>query len=404
MWRRLERLVVNRNVGLLFFGQVVSQAGDSIYQIGLLWLCYLLTGSRSLTGLMASAAFLPYLILGLPGGVLADRLPRRSIMVVADAGRFLLVASLPILHAFGALSIVVLGLVTVAIESFAALFYPARDSLLPALAPRASLAHANALLQTSWQLAFLIGPSIAALLLPHTGLVHLFTADAVTFLLSLGAIAAIVVPRGPARPARTTTAWHDVVEGARFAFKDRRMRVVLLVTAADNLFLMGPAIVGMVLFVRDTLHLGPSHGAWLGACYAGGAILGAPLMARFSHRAPLGRLLLIGIVLDGLTFLPLFWIRSFWASAVAIAFHSLFIPMITVSRTTLIQHAVPEHLQGRIFALVQMAVIGMTALSTFTTGLVGEWVPAPTIYLAAALLAAATAIPGFLSPALRGQV
>ncbi len=400
MPRRLDRLLVNRNVALLFGGQVVSQAGDSIYQIGLLWFCYLLTGSRTLTGLMASAAYLPYLLLALPGGVLADRLPRRSIMIAADLGRLLLVAVLPLLHSLGALTILALGLVTVGVESCAALFYPARDALLPALTPRSSLAHANALLQTSWQLAFLVGPAIAALLLPHTGLVHLFSIDALTFLVSLAAIAAIAVPRTPVARVREATPWHDVREGARFAWSDRRMRTILLVTAADNLFLMGPAIVGMVLFVRDVLHLGPDQGAWISACYAGGAILGAPLMARFAHRAPLGKLLLAGIVLDGLTFLPFFWVRSFAGAAVTIAFHSLFIPMITVSRTTLIQRSVPERLQGRMFALVQMAVIGMTAISTFATGLVGEWIPVPSVFLAAAFLAAATALPGFASGAL----
>jgi DHA3 family macrolide efflux protein-like MFS transporter len=400
MLKRFERLLVNREVALLFGGQVVSQAGDSIYQIGLLWFCYLLTGSRSLTGLMASAAYLPYLLLALPGGVLADRLPRRSIMIAADLARLLLVATLPLLHSLGALSILVLGLVTVGVESGAALFYPARDALLPALAPPARLAHANALLQTSWQLAFLIGPALAGVLLPYSGLVHLFSIDALTFLVSLAAVAAIATPRSPSPGARKATAWLDVREGARFAWRDRRMRAILLVTAADNLFLMGPAIVGMVLFVRDVLHLGPDQGAWITACYAGGAIVGAPLMARFAHRAPLGNLLLAGIVLDGLTFLPLFWVRSFAGAAATIAFHSLFIPMITVSRTTLIQRSVPARLQGRMFALVQMAVIGMTALSTFATGLVGEWVPAPTIFLAAAFLAAATALPGFASKAL----
>lgn len=402
MPRRFERILVNRNVALLFFGQVVSQAGDSIYQIALVWLCYLLTGSRSLTGLLASAAYLPYLLLALPGGVVADRLPRRSIMIASDVARFLLVMMLPALHSLGALSILVLGLVTMAVESCAALFYPARDALLPALAPPARLAHANALLQTSWQLAFLIGPTMAALLLPRTGLVHLFTIDALTFLVSLAAIAAIAVPRTP--PAlREASAWHDVLEAVRFVRQHRRMRTVLLVAAADNLFLMGPAIVGMVLFVRDVLRLGPQAGAWIGACYAGGAILGAPLMARFSDRADLGRLLLIGIVLDGLTFVPLFWVRSFAGTAVTIAFHSLFIPMITVSRTTLIQRSVPEQLHGRIFALVQMAVIGMTALSTSATGLLGEWIPTPSLFLVAAVLAAATALPALLSGALRDE-
>jgi MFS family permease len=397
-----SRLLVNRNVGLLFAAQVVSQAGDSIYQIGLLWLTYELTGSRTMTGLVASAAYLPYLLFAVPGGALSDRWPRRSIMMLSDAARILLVLLLPLLHGLGALTVIALGLVTFGIESFSALFYPARDALLPAISPRERLPHANALLQTSWQLAFLLGPSFAALLLPHTGLVHLFTADAATFLVSLLAIAAIRVPRTP-RAERKGAPWTDIREGLRFAWRDPRMRLILGITALNNLILMGPAIVGMVLFVRDTLGLDARSGAWIGACYAGGALIGAPLIARFGSRVPLGRLLLVGVILDGLTFLPLLWVRSFRGTALTIVVHSLVIPLITVSRATLIQRTVPDRLQGRMFALVQAAVVGMTALSTTLTGIVGEHVGAPWIFGAISLLAAATALPGFFSKALREE-
>src|SRR5512137_634300 len=108
------KLFVNRNVGLLFTGQVISQAGDSIYQIGLLWLCLDLTGSKSLTGLLASAAYFPYLIFALPGGILSDRFPKRTLMISADAARLLLVACIPILYNMDALSILLLGLLTFA--------------------------------------------------------------------------------------------------------------------------------------------------------------------------------------------------------------------------------------------------------------------------------------------------
>jgi MFS family permease len=402
MLRSLARkLLVNRNVGLLFIGQVVSQAGDSIYQIGLLWLALELTGSRSLTGLLASAAYLPFLLFALPGGALADRVPRRSVMMAADAARFLLVILIPLLHGQGALSILALGLLTFAIESFSAVFYPARDALLPALAAPEDLPHANALVQTSWQLAVLLGPAVAAILLPHTGVIHLFTADALTFLASLVAIWLIALPAAERVSARASGAWREMREGLAYAVTDPRMRVIVLVTATDNLFLMGPAIVGALLFVRETLGLGASEFAWIEACYAGGIFVGAPLMARLGRRLPLGRLLLAGIVLDGLTFLPLFWVRSFLGTAATILFHSIFIPMITVSRTTLIQRDVPEALRARIFAVVQVAVVGRTALSTFLTGLVSEHVSPPWIFLGSALLAAATALPGLFSRALR---
>jgi DHA3 family macrolide efflux protein-like MFS transporter len=396
-----RRVVVNRNVGLLFAGQVVSQAGDSMYQIGLLWLSLELTGSKAVTGLLASAAYLPYLLFALPGGALSDRFPRRSVMMAADAARFLLVAVIPLLHRLDLLSILVLGLLTFGIESFSAVFYPSRDALLPALARHEDLPHANALIQTSWQLAMLLGPAAAALLLARAGLMPLFAADAGTFLISLLAIAAISAPATTRIAGRAAGAWQEAREGIVYAWKEPRVRGVLLVTAADNLFLMGPAIVGVLVFARETLGLRASHYAWLESCYAGGIFIGAPLMALLGKRARLGKLLLAGVMLDGLTLLPLFWVRSFWAAALTIFIHSIFIPMITVSRTTLIQRSVPDRLQGRVFAIVQMAVVGMTALSTALTGLLAETVAMPWVFLGAAILAASTALPGLCSRTMR---
>jgi MFS family permease len=396
-----RRVLVNRNVGLLFAGQVVSQAGDSMYQIGLLWLSLELTGSKAVTGFLASAAYLPYLLFALPGGALSDRFQRRSVMLAPDAARFLLVAVIPLLYGLDLLSIFVLGLLTFGIESFSAVFYPSRDALLPSLAAHGRLAHANTLIQTSWQLAVLLGPALAALLLARTGLMPLFAADAGTFLISFLAIAAISVPAATRIAGRTSGAWREAREGVAYAVKEPRVRIVLLVTAADNLFLMGPAIVGVLVFARETLGLGASHYAWLESCYAGGIFIGAPLMAHLGKKAPLGKVLLAGAVLDGLTLLPLFWVRSFWAAALTIFVHSIFIPLITVSRTTLIQRSVPDRLQGRVFAIVQMAVVGMTALSTALTGLLAETVGVPWIFLGAGLLAASTALPGLCSRAMR---
>jgi MFS family permease len=191
-------------------------------------------------------------------------------------------------------------------------------------------------------------------------------------------------------------------EGAKFAVSDPMMRVILVITALDNLILMGPAIVGIPVFVREELGLGVVHYAWVEAAYAGGMFVGVPLMARWGRKANLGRTLLAGVVLDGLTYIPLLWIRSFEGTVACIFFHSIFIPMITVSRATLIQSRVPDRLRGRMFSLVQMAVIGGAALSTLWTGLAAERWPTPYIFLGIGLLAAATAIPGFFSNAMTG--
>ena len=398
----VKKLFVNRNIALVFWGQVISQAGDSIYQIGLLWLCLDLTGSKSLTGLIASAAFFPYLLFALPGGAISDRFSRKSIMISSDAVRLLLVACIPVLYALDAISILVLALLTFLIESFSAVFYPARDALLPDLASSEDLPHANALIQTSWQLAVLLGPALAALLLPWVGLRHLFTFDAFTFLISMLAIAGIHLARPPPGRPPPAKPWREMLGGVRYVATDPLMRIIVIVTALDNLILMGPAIVGIPIYVKEVLKLDAAHYAWMQAALAGGIFIGAPLMAVFGKKAPLGKILLIGVVLDGLTYLPLFFARTFWATVLTIFIHSFFIPMITVSRATLIQRCAPPEFQGRVFSIVQICVVGGTALSSILTGLIAEKVSMPWIYLGMALLAASTALPGFLSKAIRG--
>lgn len=398
-----KKLLVNRNTALLFFGQVISQAGDSIYQIALLWMVLELTGSRALTGLMASASFVPFLVFGLPAGSVADRFSRTKIMILADAMRFGLVLVIPGLYFLDLLSIPLLALLTFGIASFAVIFNPAKDAIIPDIAPSDALPHVNALIQTSWQFAVLLGPALAAFILPLTGVVHLFTADALTFLVSLVLIL-LMIPAGPADVrGNTQSVWADMLDGMRYAWKNPRVRMVILITALNNLVLMGPAIVGIPIFVRDVLNLEVTHYAWIEASYAGGMIIGAPLMAVFGKRTNMGRVFLLGVILDGITYFPMYFIRSFSGTVIVIFIHSIFIPMITVSRATLIQRYVPKEIRGRVFSLIQVCVIGGSAISASITGLLSEMVSMPTIYGVMAVTAAATALPGFFSPDLRDR-
>ncbi|HPR64037.1 MAG TPA: MFS transporter [Thermoanaerobaculia bacterium] len=403
-----RRIFVNSNIALLFWGQVISQAGDSMYQIGLIWLVLELTGSRTITGVLASCSYLPFLLFALPAGALADRRSRKGIMLTADLVRFFLVLTIPILYSLGFLTIPILAVITFFVAGFASLFYPGRDAYITELASEEDLSHVNALIQTSWQLAVLLGPALAAILLPHTGVIHLFTADSLTYLLSFTAIL-LLKPLRPFQADRTGSSgtMKDMTEGISYVLRDPRIRVVILITALNNLILMGPAIVGIPIFVRDVLKLDAIHYAWTEAALAGGVIIGAPLMAYFGKRLHLGRALLWGVFLDGITYLPLFFIRSFTWTMIAIFFHSIFIPLVTVTRTTLIQVYVPDRLRGRVFSIILMCVIGGSAISSALTGILSEWIPIPRVFLGMSLLAASCALPGIFSPALlsaRGPV
>jgi hypothetical protein len=143
---------------------------------------------------------------------------------------------------------------------------------------------------------------------------------------------------------------------------------------------MGPAGLGMAVFVRSELGQGIGTLMLIEACYAVGMIAGTFALPVWNRRFGYGQILLIGMVLDGLTFLPLLWVRSTWGTALTIVVHSMAIPLLVVPRPSLVQHIVPARLQGRVFSMIGVTVVGFTALSTGLTGIVTEWVSMPFIY------------------------
>ncbi len=397
----LKRFLINRKLGALWLGQVISQAGDSVYQIGLLWLMLELTGSKSLAGTVASLLFLPTLLFGVFAGVLADRISRRRIMLVSDMLRALLVVTIPLVAAFGRLSPAYLAIITFAVAALAAFFNPARDAAVPSLVSAQDLPHANSLIQTSWQLAILLGPLLAAVVVTRADIIHLFTIDALTYLASFAAI--ICVGRIPANPPQghRASALKELLDGLAFAVKHPVMRILILVTAIDNIVLMGAAVVGLPVFIREELSLGAQYFAWLQTSIASGAIVGAPFMAIYGKRLSMRKTVLWGVVLDGLTFIPVFWVQSFAQLFVAVFVHSFFIPLITVSRATIIGRHIPEQLRGRMFAVINVCLVGGTALSVALTGIAAEYVSIRNIFLVIGIGAAITALPGFMSKAFR---
>ncbi|MCX6641637.1 MAG: MFS transporter [bacterium] len=370
----------SRNFRLLWIGQVIAWSGDSIYQIALLWLILDLTGSQKLAGLVAAIGYLPALLLGLFLGALVDTRDRRKLMMSADLLRAGVILYIPVAFIFGWLAPWQLAAAAFMISMGAALFNPARDASVPLLVPAGNLLPANALIQTSAHAAMLLGPLLAGAILAISNLTSLFYFDALAYGISFLTIFAIRLP--PAAAVKSAIGPVKAIgEALRYAIKARWSAQLLLVTMLDNLFIMGPAIVGAPIFIRDELHLGPQAFAAIQGCYAVGMLSGALLLGSLGKSLPKGKTLLVGMVLDGITFIPLYFVPNlFWMGA-AIVVHSLAIPLIMVPRTSLIQEGIPANLQGRFFSLVNLAVMGMTALSAAVTGIACEAWGVRTVYL-----------------------
>ncbi len=389
-----------RNFRLLWVGQVIAWSGDSLYQIGMLWLILDLTGSQSLTGVITAIGYLPALLLGLFFGVLVDVWDRRRLMMAADLLRALVLIYIPIAYMQGWLQPWQLALAAFLISSCAALFNPARDATVPQLAPGGSLLAANALVQNSAHAAMLLGPLLAIWILAWFNLPSLFWANSLAFALSFLTIFLLHLPKS-SKPAQRTKPLALLAEGLHHALTTPWSAQLLLLTALDNLFIMGPALVGTPIFIREELGLKNISFAAIEACYAVGMLISAVLLATLGKSLPKGKTLLVGMILDGLTFIPLYFAPNLSWMAGIIVVHALAIPLIMVPRTSLIQEGIPAHLQGRFFSLVNLTVIGMSALSAAATGLLCEIWGVRTVFLVIGLGGGLCGSLGFLLTGLR---
>ncbi|PCJ13068.1 MAG: hypothetical protein COA98_03520 [Candidatus Neomarinimicrobiota bacterium] len=396
--KRKSKNTINKPIMLLWLGHIISHAGDAIYQISLPWLILELTDSKTSTSLVAVSVYLPAVLFSLMAGVIGDRFDRRGVMIFSDGARMLFVGSLVAYLLNGGTEPLIIGTFAFTVSTFGTLFYPARDALIPSLVKPEQLTSTNAFISTSGQLAHLSGPVLAGALFAWVGLNHLFTIDADSFSVSMICIALIskkhITIQQEKEPA---THIHQLKEGLQFVRKKGDLAGLITLTAVNNLFIMGPAMVGTPIFVREVLNLDFGAYAMIEAHMAGGMLAGTLFIWRFGKKINRSRVLFWGMVLDGLTYSLLYYIGNYEATKILLFIHGIGIPMITVSRTTIIQSVVPDRLRGRIFSMVSMAVIGFTALSSGLVGPLAEVVPISTIFLVIGVGAALCGVIGLNS-------
>ena len=383
----------------MWFGHLISHAGDAVFMIALPWLMLDITGSKSLTSLVSMSAYLPAVLFGLFAGVVVDRYNRKWIMIYSDILRALLVAVIPLSLIYGFISPLLIGAITFSLSTFSAFFYPARDSLIPHIVTAEELPAANSAISVSGQMSHLLGPLFAGIGISIFGLRHLFTADAISFLFSILLISLIVGPARKLTIEKHPPKWQGIVEGLTYVNSNKGLRLLLILTFVNNIFIMGPAIIGLPVFVREVLTSDFGVLAKLEVAMAAGMIVGSFVFWKAEKNISPISILLFGIVMDGITYTLLFFADTSFIANLVLIIHGIGIPLITVSRTTIIQAVVPDKFRGRLFSMIYMAVMGTTAISVGLTGFILEFIGADSLFLVIGVGAASTVIIGF-NPAL----
>lgn len=390
----------NRNVTTLWLAQLISYMGDAVYQLALIWLIFDITDSSVVTGIVAMSAYLPAIIFGLLGGVFADKYNRLRIMHIANVSQSLTVIIIPITLYYGVADAMLLGLLAFVRSSFGTLFPPALNAFIPEVVDKKGLTKVNSINATSMQLAYLLGPAVAGVLLGIISVSKLFIFDAFSFLGASFLLLFVVKKRKP--PLRESHAtFSQLKSGFIYIIQHRSIGYLILLTILNNIFIMGPAIVGMPILVKSVLDGTASDFAFVEAGMAGGMLMGSWFVYRFSHRFNNGLLLLIGLLWDGITYAFFYWVPSVPVAIVMIVIHGIGIPVITITRTAIIQRNTPNEYHGRLFSMVHLAIVGMTALSSALVGILASLMPVPVVFLIFGIGAFVSGLIGLMSSKLR---
>ena len=176
--------------------------------------------------------------------------------------------------------------------------------------------------------------------------------------------------------------------------------MLLLLTFINNIFIMGPALIGLPVFVREILKADFTVYAKMETAMATGMIIGSLIFWKISKKVTPISILLVGIVMDGITYALLYFTGNNISAILVLFIHGIGIPLITVSRTTIIQLIIPDEFRGRLFSMIYMAVMGTTALSIVLTGIILEIIGADLLFLMIGIGAASTVCIG-LNPSMR---
>ena len=367
----LGRALKHRNYRLFFFGQGISLIGTWVTRIAMSWLVYRLTNSALLLGVVGFAGQIPTFLLGPFAGVIVDRSDRYRLLVVTQVLSMLqstLLAYDSLSGHVTAWHVAILAICQGLINAFDT---PARQAfLVDMLESREDLPNAIALNSSLVNVARLIGPSIAGVLIGVFGEGICFAIDASSYVAVLGALFAMrIVARE--RPVRDAHFFREMREGFAYVASFTPIRDLLLLLACVSLAGM-PYAVLMPVFATKVLHGGPHTLGWLMTSTGTGALCSALWLASRTSVLGLGRIVSTASAVFGCALIAFSYSYSMWLSVPLLVLVGAGMMMQMAATNTLIQTLVDERMRGRVMSFYTMAFFGMTPFGSLLAGVVSE--------------------------------
>lgn len=388
--RESLRALRHPNYRIYFFCMLVSFVGTWMQSVAQSWLIYRLTGSAWLLGLAGFAGQIPMFLLSPLGGVMADRHRRHRIVILTQIMAMvqaLLLAALTLSNRVTVGAVLALAVMLGVVNAFD---MPTRQSFVVELVGKKDLMNAIALNSSMIQMARILGPALAGIIIASLGEGLCFLINGLSYLAVIGGLLAMRVGKGEVKkPERS--ALSDLKEGFDYMRRTRPVRALLLLIAFVSIFGLSYLVL-MPIFADKVLGGGARSLGILMCAAGGGALTGALTLAARRRVQGLGRVIASSVAALGVM-LILFSLSRSLVISTALLFPIGFTLMLQMSASnTLLQTMVPDALRGRMMSFFSMSLMGMAPFGSLLAGAVAARIGAPRTVAAGGALCLAGAL------------
>jgi MFS family permease len=369
----------HRNFRLFFVGQMISLVGTWMQRIAQSWLVLQLTNSPFLLGLIGMLQWLPVLLFSLIGGVVADRVSKRGLIVLTQTAQMLQAFVLGALVLTGAVRFWHIAVLAVALGCASAFDMPTRQAFLFEMVEGTDTMNAVALNSTIVNVARLLGPAIAGIAIEWVGMAWAFLVNGVSFIPVI--VALLLMRVRPAQVVRTTDGvLAHLREGIAYLGRTPAALQVIVLLGAESVFALNFTLLSSVE-AKDVLHAGAPGFGFLMSAQGAGALVGAITVASLAHLGPRAEFLFGGATVLGAAEVVLALVRNFPAAAVTLGVAGASMVLFTATVNTTLQLSAPDHLRGRIMSMYALVMGGLTPVGSLVAGTLAQIWGAPGAFL-----------------------
>ena len=388
-------LLRNHSFSYLWVGQLISQSGDAVFDIALLWLVLVTTGSTALVGLTQAAVLIPAVLVSPFAGVYADRTNRRTVMVVSNLFQGIITLIVSVLYASSSLGFSVLVLLVLLLYSGAQFYRAASNAIIPSVVSKENIGTANGLLSLSQSFNQLLGYSVGGVVILALGAEVPITYDSITFFIAAALMMLIAKSYGVPKKSQASSSERssfarDFKEGMGFMRRSKIFLELIFFGLIINFF--GSTLTVLLApYAKLWVHGDASTYGFLAATFSLGTIVGSALVGKVDFRNYVGKLLFFGVMAFGVLLALAGFVTTAPTALVLFTGMGVILAVVNVPINALVQTQVPNEMLGRAGTALTASLTAAQPVASIFAGVLAAFFSIGSVIIASGVGVAAVA-------------